>query len=122
MYAQAKADAEKAGKPAPDEVEFDFAQNVFSGLLKRMEQDPSLGIFWAQQMECYWSDIGNPRQYISSVRDIYAGKLRVAMPENLERYYRDGVIYWDGAQEIADQENAKLKGNVVVAKRFQNLG
>jgi NDP-sugar pyrophosphorylase family protein len=101
------------------ELELDFAQDVFPGLLRKIEQDPQLGIFWAQQMDCYWSDIGNPRQYISSVRDIYSGKLGVALPENPEQYYHQGVIYWHGAQAAAQAESAQLKGNVVVALRFQ---
>jgi NDP-sugar pyrophosphorylase family protein len=107
----------ESGKPN-EEFELDFAQHVFPGLLKRIEQNPGLGIFWAEQMHCYWSDIGNPKQYISSIRDIYSGKLGIKLPQNPEQYYQQGVIYWHGALEAAQKESAKLEGNVVVALRF----
>jgi mannose-1-phosphate guanylyltransferase len=107
----------ESGKPN-EEFELDFAQHVFPGLLKRIEQNPGLGIFWAEQMHCYWSDIGNPTQYISSIRDIYSGKLGIKLPANAEQYYQYGIIYWHGAKEASKAENAELEGHVVVASRF----
>jgi hypothetical protein len=52
------------------------------------------------------------------VHDVYAGKVNFPMPQPLSNYYRNGVIFWEGAAEIADQEAAQLQGNVVVAKPF----
>ena len=110
-------DAAKAeGKPIPDEVALDFATDIFPEILCRVQENPQLGKFWAQTVEGYWSDIGNPRQYLESIHDIYAGKVNLPLPEQPERFYRDGIVYWDGTQEIADEEGAVLSGNVVVAK------
>lgn len=58
---------------------------------------------------------------IETVHDIYAGKVNFPLPEPLSDYYRDGVIFWDGAAQVADQEGARLQGNVVVAKPFQGV-
>jgi NDP-sugar pyrophosphorylase family protein len=114
--AQAKALAE--GKPEPKEVLFDFANDVFPRVLKRVNEGKVRGKFWAQTVEGYWSDIGNPVQYLESVHDMYAGKIDFPMPANREKFYRDGVVFWPGTQEIADSEGAELQGNVVVARPF----
>lgn len=118
LLAQAEETAEAAGKPAPSEVPFDFATDLFSEILKRSQADSSLGSFWAQAVEGYWSDIGNPAQYLESIHDLYAGKADISMPADRERYYRNGVIFWEGAAGIADREGAQLSGNVVVAVPF----
>jgi mannose-1-phosphate guanylyltransferase len=117
--ADAKSDAEKSGKAAPDEILLDFAHDVFPRLLAKTQADPSLGIFWAQQVGGYWSDIGNPSQYMESVRDVYTGKVAIPLPEEATQYYRNGVIYWEGTQVLAEEQSAQLSGNVVVARRFK---
>jgi NDP-sugar pyrophosphorylase family protein len=116
--AEARAGAIHAGQPPPEEVPFDFATDIFPRLLEKTRTNPALGVFRAQQVDGYWSDIGNPCQYLNSVRDVYGGKVGVPGPEEPQRYYRDGVVYWEGAQEAADREGARLGGNVVVALRF----
>jgi NDP-sugar pyrophosphorylase family protein len=118
LLEKTRQEARAAGQPEPDEVAFDFAMNLFPEILRRAQAEPALGPFWAQATEGYWSDIGNPTQYLESIHDLYAGKVDIPLPEQRERFYRNGVIYWEGAAEIADQEGAALSGNVVVAMPF----
>jgi len=119
LLQKTQQEAKAAGQPAPDEAAFDFAMNVFPEILRRTKVDPSLGAFWAQSTDGYWSDIGNPAQYLESIHDLYAGKVNLPLPENPEEYYQDGVVYWQGAKAIAQRGGAALKGNVVVALPFQ---
>lgn len=90
-----------------------FAMDVFPAIFQKSQEDPALDAFWAQAVSGYWSDIGNPAQYLETV---YAGKVNFPLPEPVSNYYRDGVIYWEGAAAIADREGALLHGNVVVVK------
>lgn len=119
LLAQKQAEARSQNQPIPTEVPFDFATDIFPAILQRTQADPSLGKFWAESVEGYWSDIGNPKQYLESVHDIYARKVRLLPPAQPGSHYRDGVIYWEGAQAIADREGAQLSGNVVVALPYQ---
>jgi mannose-1-phosphate guanylyltransferase len=119
LLSRARRQARQTGQPEPVEVPLDFAMDVFPALLERTQADPSLGAFRAQTVDGYWSDIGNPRQYLESVHDFYAGKVRLPFPEEPDRYYRDGVVFWEGAADIADREGARLSGNVIVALPFQ---
>lgn len=114
LLAQKQQDAQAAGQPAPHEVPFDFATDIFPAILARVQADPGLGAFWAQSVAGYWSDIGNPRQYLESLHDVYAGKVRLALPENRVDYYDAGVVYWPNAKTLARQEQAELHGNVIV--------
>jgi len=113
---QAKAN----GEPIPQEVAMDFAMDIFPIILQKTQEDRNLGAFWAQAATGYWSDIGNPVQYLETVHDIYSGKVNFSLPEPLSNYYRDGIIFWEGAAAIADQEGAKLRGNMIVAKPFSH--
>jgi NDP-sugar pyrophosphorylase family protein len=115
----AQTEAKTQGRPIPTEVSLDFANDLFPEILKQTQSNQQLGPFWAQQVDGYWSDIGNPVQYLESIHDLYAGKVNIPLPEDAHRYYQDGIVYWEGAAEIAQQEGAKLKGNVVVALPFQ---
>ncbi len=118
LLKQAQSKAASEGMPAPGEVLFDFAMDIFPEILRRVEEDPSLGIFWAQVVPGYWSDIGNPQQYLESVHDLYAGRLSGLDLPDAARYYRNGILYWEGAQEAADRQGAVLEGNVIVATPF----
>lgn len=124
IYAQhlaaEQAKAKEEGKPVPQEVLFDFAMHIFPNLLRRVQENPGLGKFLAQSVQGYWSDIGNPTQYIESIHDIHAGKVNIPLPENNGVYYRNGLIFWQGAAELAEQEDATLQGNVVVARPFSH--
>jgi NDP-sugar pyrophosphorylase family protein len=96
----------------------DFANDIFPAILKLSQEQPQLGAFWAQTVEGYWSDIGNPVQYLESVHDVYAGKVNIPLPANMEEYYQEGIVFWEGASGIAKSEGAVLTGNVVVATPF----
>ena len=106
----------RAQVPLPDEVSLDFANDIFPALLRHVATHPESGKCWAQRVEGYWSDIGNPAQYLQSLHDVYAGKVNLPLPDCPERFYRNGILYWEGTQEIADRENALLEGNIVVAR------
>jgi NDP-sugar pyrophosphorylase family protein len=115
---QSRQKARQAGGPVPEEIAFDFANDIFPAVLERVQADPALGDFRAETVAGYWSDIGNPRQYIESIHDIYAGKVNIPLPDMSELYYHGGVIFWEGAMQPAMQEHAKLEGNIVVARPY----
>jgi NDP-sugar pyrophosphorylase family protein len=100
---------------------YDYAQHVFPLLLDAVtrqtichrETGQPMG-FWAQATDGYWSDIGNPEQYLDAVRDVVAGRVKIALPDPLSDFYEDGVIYWPGARAMARTEQASLSGNVIV--------
>jgi mannose-1-phosphate guanylyltransferase len=119
LLAAAQKEAQANGQPVPQEVAFDFATDVFPNILSLTQADPQIGLFWAQATDGYWSDIGNPTQYLESIHDLYAGKVNIPLPKNPEQFYREGVVYWDGAQAVAEQEGAVLSGNIIVALPFQ---
>jgi NDP-sugar pyrophosphorylase family protein len=114
----AQASARKAGQPIPDEIPIDFANDVFPAVLEWSQQRPDLGCFWSQVVDGYWSDIGNPVQYLETIHDLYEGKVNIPLPPNPQHYYRDGVLFWEGAFDLAAQESTFLSGNVVVATPF----
>lgn len=122
LLEKAQAHANAQGQPIPQEVPFDFAMDLFPAILRQSQEDSTLGPFWAQAVDGYWSDIGNPVQYLESIHDLYAGKVNLPLPETPQQFYRDGVIFWDGAQAIADAEQAQLQGNLVVAMPFTQEG
>jgi mannose-1-phosphate guanylyltransferase len=115
----AQEKASEANVSLPLEVSIDFASDIFPALLNLSQQQPSLGSVWAQTVKGYWNDIGNPAQYIETIHDLYAGKTTLPLPANQDDYYRNGIIYWEGAAKIADQEFAQLSGNIVVGRPFQ---
>jgi NDP-sugar pyrophosphorylase family protein len=94
--------------------EFDYAFHFFPDLLARHDR-----AIYARMIPqpFYWSDIGRPDQYIATVRDIYAGKLQVPLPAEPQRYFEEGIIYWEDAREKAQREQAKLTGNIIVFRR-----
>lgn len=115
--AQLKAKSE--GKTIPSEVPIDFANDIFPVLLQLSQEQSEIGPFWAQIVEGYWSDIGNPTQYIETIHDLYTGKTTLPLPLEPDIYYQNGVIYWEGASVLAAQESAQLVGNVIVGLPFK---
>jgi NDP-sugar pyrophosphorylase family protein len=54
----------REGPPEPKELdELDFAKHVFPKALSSFANTETPAL-WAQQMEGFWSDIGNPAQYL----------------------------------------------------------
>lgn len=121
LLEKAQTNAKANHQPIPSEVAFDFAMDLFPAILERTQANPDLGAFWAQAVDGYWSDIGNPVQYLESIHDLYAGKANIPLPEHPHRFYKDGIVFWDGAADIAAQEQAQLHGNVVVAMPFRTI-
>lgn len=104
---------------------FDYAKHFFSIVLTRIQTDAILHpetktplSFWAQTMPGYWSDIGNPTQYLQTLRDIYSGHLNFPLPTPIANTYQDGIFYWPGTKAIATSQQAQLSGNIIVAKPF----
>lgn len=110
---------------------FDYAQDFFPALLRGTRAENIWNRFadavipghrnrtnlWAQQLGGYWSDVGNPTQFIQAVKDAYAGRLDIALPANVRDFFENGVIYWPGAKTKAEAAGAKVEGNVIVARK-----
>lgn len=92
--------------------ELDFAKNIFP---KVLEQASAEHPFWSQQVQGYWNDIGNSRQYLETMHDVAAGKVALPLPADVSTYFDKGVLYWPGTKAKAEQESAQLTGNVIVA-------
>ncbi len=128
MLAEAQAKALEEGQPVPDEVLIDFAKDLFPVILAKAkagefrDKGGNPMPFWAQEISGYWSDIGNPTQYVQTVRDIYSGLVDVELPENPDEFYTDGIVYWPGARERAAREGATVSGNAIVAVPREDAG
>jgi NDP-sugar pyrophosphorylase family protein len=116
--------AKAQGEAVPQEVLLDFAMDLFPEVLRqtqagkvRTHQGEAMSLY-AQVVEGYWCDIGNPAQYLETVHEVYAGKVDVEMPQQPEAFYHQGIIYWPGAKALAEESGAVLSGNVVVARPF----
>lgn len=105
-------DVFKAMGPA-GEKELDYAKHIFPKVLEKANQEGKT--FWAQKVEGYWSDIGNPTQYLEAIHDIYDGKTTFDLPTNTSDYFDGGIVYWPGARQRSHDEGAHIKGNAVVA-------
>lgn len=120
LLAKAQAAARQEGRPLPESVPLDFAQDLFPVILEKTkakairDREGRVMPFWAEEVSGYWSDIGNPAQYVQTIRDIYSGQVNVVLPENPAEFYADGIIYWPKAKENAKKEAAQLSGNVIV--------
>ena len=80
---------------------------------------------WAERLRGYWSDIGNPSEYIATVKDIRNGKLNAeAAAKVKENIDEQGVLYWPNTranvEDLRSQAQSEgspfhLEGNIVVA-------
>jgi NDP-sugar pyrophosphorylase family protein len=109
------------GLAQPNEVEeLDFAKDIFPAVLQRVEagtlrNERGACLMWAEKVDGFWCDIGNPRQYLETLRQLYAGHGGFELPHNLNELIVENVVYWPGTQAIARQE-ATLAGNILVGK------
>ncbi len=110
--------ARTTGEPVPESVEFDFAKHIFPEVLKQSKAGSLPGPFYAHFIQGYWSDIGNPEQYLETLHDIYAGRVNMPLPDHRDQYYENGIIYWPGTKALAQREGAQLQGNIIVALPF----
>ena len=104
--------------------EFDYAKTFFPTLLEnakslraKLSPFPQQTPVWAETLRGYWSDVGNPAQYIQTVRDIFAGRVGLPLPANVQEFFDNGVIYWPGAKAKAEAGNVEVTGNVIVAQK-----
>lgn len=104
------------------EPEFDYAKHVFPMILDKYKNE---GAMWAERIRGYWADIGNPAQYIATVKDIFNGKMGLNNTARVQdQIDNNGVIYWpttrtkvDELRKQASNEGSpfQLEGNIVVA-------
>jgi NDP-sugar pyrophosphorylase family protein len=101
---------------------FGFAHHMFPAVMKKYKDDNPM---WAERIRGYWTDIGNPAQYVATIRDAMNGKLGPELAAKVKKQVdAKGVIYWPGTRKkveqlrsIAQYEGSpfKLEGNIVVA-------
>lgn len=92
----------------------DFAMDVFPALMQKAKAEGRA--FWAQMMGGYWSDIGNPTQYVQSVYDLYNTNTDLDIPKNKEDYIQGSVVYWPGTRQILSATSIQLAGKVIVTR------
>jgi hypothetical protein len=54
LLAAALTSGSKAGQPIPDEIQTDFATDVFPAILKCTQHRPDWGCFWSQMVDGYY--------------------------------------------------------------------
>ncbi|MCA9798436.1 MAG: nucleotidyltransferase family protein [Cyanobacteria bacterium HKST-UBA04] len=91
---------------------YDYACDVFPMIFEKVAQGAFMDnasqqpyTFWAQALEGYWCDIGNPTQYINTLADIDAGLLHEKTPAFMtvwQSFYQNGVAWWPGSHHYAD--------------------
>ncbi|MBY0451298.1 MAG: nucleotidyltransferase family protein [Cyanobacteria bacterium] len=121
-----QAHQKKQAQSAESSIILDFALDIFPLVLEKASNNPEI-YFLGQAVTGFWSDIGNPAQYIQTVRAVYEGclscqpKAEMAI-DSLEFTFVDeqGVIFWPGARTLANLDNAVLSGNVVVTAKKAN--
>jgi NDP-sugar pyrophosphorylase family protein len=94
----------------------DFAQDVFP-LVMAAQAEGKLKVY-AQQVAGYWSDIGNPVQYLETLHDLFAQKVNLPLPTPPEHYFKQGVAFWPGAFEKIQALGIQPSGNVICAVPF----
>ncbi len=70
---------------------------------------------WAQRLMGYWNDVGNPIDYLRTIRDMAEGKMGPETAARAEQCFKDGVMLWKGAQAKLNADTAQVEGNVIVA-------
>ncbi|MEB3207038.1 MAG: sugar phosphate nucleotidyltransferase [Vampirovibrionales bacterium] len=127
--AAAQTIAREKGLPEPTELdELDFAKHIFPKIMAKFAnaQTPAL---WAQQMPGFWSDIGNPAQYLQILQAIELGKLswpglapvgafNLPVGQNLRLEH---PVFWPGTIKRANQDGAEPSGNVLIAEPHQRF-
>lgn len=100
---------------------YDYGMNFLPTWLKnKMEYALSHNgkHMWAERLKGYWNDVGNPIDYLKTIRDIAEGKLGPALAARLNAVnFQDGVMFWKGTKEKAQADQAQLDGNIIVAQK-----
>jgi NDP-sugar pyrophosphorylase family protein len=98
--------------------EIDFANDLFP-LVLQQSLTGALPAVYAQQVDGFWCDIGNPLQYYDTLALIYSGQVPFDLPAGLENFVEGGVFYWQGCRPLAKQQPIACEGRVVVGQAFQ---
>lgn len=88
----------------PEDIFFDFAQDVFPKLLENGES------FVGYQGNFYWSDIGTLQAYRQAQYDVLSGKVKVKIPGE-----KRGESLWVG-EDAQIHPSATMDGYVVVGR------
>lgn len=97
---------------------FDYSLDFFPNMLRK--GPASRPMMWAQKLEGYWNDIGNPKHYFAVVKDIFNGKLNLPLPADIKQFFDNGVIFWPGTKAKVEKAGADVSGNVIVANKPKN--
>jgi mannose-1-phosphate guanylyltransferase len=102
----------------PEGVPLDYAHNVFPTLLYNVPGSR----LWAEQVDGYWFDIGNPHQYANALRLFLSGNMEAdPCPEPMHRVEFDsdsGAIYWPHTRSITLAHRVQLNGSVIAIRPF----
>ena len=112
----AKVDAEKNNSDfdgLPKEV--DFANDLFPVLMERIAAGTLPSLF-AQKVDGFWCDIGNPMQYYQTMELIYDGKVPFELPSDTSAYAAEGSFFWGGLNRQTLPVAAS--GAVIVGRAF----
>jgi NDP-sugar pyrophosphorylase family protein len=127
---------QKLAAESTDEVEeLDFAKDIFPALLPKALEKQILDStgnplrFWAQEVTGFWSDIGNPAQYIETLHALHG----VSNSKQSEFFdSATGVFFWpassnsttESTKATAQQDAFELTGPIVVSQNkptFKNV-
>jgi NDP-sugar pyrophosphorylase family protein len=101
---------------------FGFSHHFYPTILDKYRNNKAM---WAERVRGYWADIGNPEQFIATVKDIANGKMGSERAQKVKEQLDEmGVLYWPGTRSKVDDLRSKahyegspfqLDGNIVVA-------
>jgi NDP-sugar pyrophosphorylase family protein len=75
---------------------------------------------WAERLKGYWNDVGNPIDYLRTIRDMAEGKMGAETAARAQQCFQDGVMLWKGAAAKAQSDAVQVEGNVIVAPIGKN--
>lgn len=97
-----------------DAPKYDVAHDLFPRLLEEGKFIQAVKI----DKSTYWADLGTPKQYLQSVKDIAEGRVKLDFkPAISEAAKIDGTVALEGFNEIGDntqvEKNVKIKNCVI---------
>jgi NDP-sugar pyrophosphorylase family protein len=95
-------------------VKYDVAADLFPSLLEAGKYIQAISV----NKDMYWADLGTPQQYIQSIADIQAGKVKLELKPAISPSAEIAAsVKLEGAIEIGEQskiaENVKIKNSVL---------
>jgi NDP-sugar pyrophosphorylase family protein len=94
---------------------YDFAMDYFPWLLANRH-----GLMaYALPQPFYWSDIGQPKDYLTTVRSIHQGSLPPPhSPNGHGVVYHEGVVYWPKAWQAVSSSHVTITGNAIATTGY----